>query len=62
MSEISIDIGDAKPIKQRPYKTPFSQRPVIETEINDMLDANTIRPSYSPWSSQKVIVGKKDGG
>ena len=62
VGRLSIDTGDAKPIKQRPYKTPFSQRPIIETEINDMLDANVIRPSCSPWSSLIVVVGKQDGG
>ena len=56
--KLSIDTGDANIIKQRPYRTPFSQRPIIETEINDMLDANIIRPSCFPWSSPIVVVGK----
>ena len=59
--ELQIDTGDAKPIKQKPYRTPFSQRPIVEAEVKDMLEANIIRPSSSPWASPIVIVTKKDG-
>ena len=31
--ELQIDTGDAKPIKQKPYRTPFSQRPIVEAEV-----------------------------
>lgn len=62
MVKLSIETGDAKPIRQKPYRTPYSQRPVVEKEVQDMLEADIIRPSSSPWSSPIVVVGKKDGG
>ena len=59
--KISIDTGDHPPIKQKPYRTPFSQRPQIEKTLSGMLEANIIRPSTSPWASPIVVVPKKDG-
>jgi len=34
---------------------------VIDEEVQEMLRANVIEPSTSPWSSPIVIVRKKDG-
>ena len=59
--KMSIDTGDHPPIKQRPYKIPFSQRPQVNKALDDMLEAGIIRPSQSPWSSSLVIIPKKDG-
>ena len=50
------------PIKQKPYRTPFSQRPLVEKQIDDLLEAKIIRESTSPWSSPIIMVPKKDGG
>ena len=52
---------DYSTIKSKPYHVPFSQRPIIEEQINTMLEKNIIRPSTSPWSSNVVLVAKKDG-
>ena len=59
--KMTIDTGDHTPIKQKPYRTPFSERPKIEKTLDDMLKADIIRPSTSPWASPIVIVPKKDG-
>ena len=59
--KMSIDTGDHPPIKQRPYKIPFSQRPQVDKALDDMLEAGIIQPSQSPWSSPLVIIPKKDG-
>ena len=56
-----IDTGSHPPIKQRPYRLPFSQRKLVEQHIQDMLKAGVIEPSQSPWASPIVIVDKKDG-
>ena len=44
----------------RPYRTPL-QIEIIDKAIDEMLDANVIPRSRSPWSFPVVIVGKKDG-
>ena len=45
----------------RPYRTPIKNREVIDKAINEMIDADVIRRSRSPWSFPVVIVDKKDG-
>ena len=56
-----IDVGDHSPIKSKPYRVPFSQRPFTEEQIKTMLEKNIIRPSMSILSSNVVLVAKKDG-
>ena len=58
---MTINTGDAKPIFQRPYRVPYSQRQVIDTHVREMLDAGVIQPSVSPWASPVVLVPKKEG-
>ena len=33
----------------------------MQEEVDKMLAADVIRPSYSPWRSPVVIIPKKDG-
>ena len=56
-----IDVGNNHPIKMRPYRTPIKNREVIDKAVDEMLDADVIRRSRSPWSFPVVIVDKKDG-
>ena len=56
-----IDTGDHPPIKQNPYRLPFSQRRLVEEHVEKMLKDGIIQPSESPWASPIVIVDKKDG-
>ena len=58
---MQIDIGNNVPIKMKPYRTPIKNREVINKAINEMLDADVIRRSRSPWSFPVVILDKKDG-
>ena len=59
--KMEVDVGDQKPIKMRPYRTPLKNREVIDKAVDEMLDANIIKRSRSPWSFPVVIVDKKDG-
>lgn len=56
-----IDTGDVVPIRQNPYRLPFSKRQKVEECINEMLTDGIIRPSTSPWASPITLVPKKDG-
>ena len=58
---MKIDTGDNLPIKLRPYRTPIHNREVIDKAVDEMLEANVIRRSKSPWSFPVVIADKKDG-
>ena len=58
--KMQIDIGNNLPIKMKPYRTPIKNRAVIDKAINEMLDADVIKGSRSPWSFPVVIVDKKD--
>lgn len=58
---MKVETGDNVPIKQRPYRTPWSQRSLVEEHIDSMLKANVIQESASPWASPIVLVNKKDG-
>ena len=60
--KMHIDTGNAKPISQKPYRTPLTKRTVIEEQIASMLKKGVIRPSSSPWASPVTLVPKKDGG
>ena len=59
--QMKLDTGDHPPVKQKPYKTPFAEWPMVERQLDDMLEAGVISPSNSPWASPIVVVPKKDG-
>lgn len=59
--EHTIDTGDSKPVRQRPYRNSPKEREEIQKQVNEMLQAKVIRESNSPWSSPVVLVRKSDG-
>ena len=58
--QILLKDGTA-PICQRPYRYPHIQKTKIENIIADLLEAGSIRPSHSPFSSPVLLVRKVDG-
>lgn len=58
--EHDIDIGDAKPIKQRFYRVSQEKRLQLETEVQYMLDNGIAEPCYSNWASPCLLVKKSD--
>lgn len=53
-----IEVGEAKPIKQRFYSVSPAVEKLIFKEIDRMLELGVIEPSNSPWSSPMRLVVK----
>ena len=56
-----IVLEDPKPFKQPYRRIPPGMYEEVRQHIKDMLQAGVIRESESPWSSNVVLVRKKDG-
>lgn len=56
-----INTGNAAPIRQPPRRLPFGKRQIEKEEIQKMLDRGIIEPSSSAWSSNTVLITKRDG-
>lgn len=59
--ELTIETGDAKPFKKRPYLLSPYMHKILNDELDDMLKLGVIEPSSSPWSSPVLLVKKKTG-
>ena len=55
-----IDTGNQRPIKQVLRRHPVHHNEEIDRQIDEMLKQDVIERSNSPWSSNVVIVKKKD--
>jgi len=55
-----IELNDNTPFKQRYRKMPPAMYSEVQHHIQQLLDANIIRDSQSPWASNIVLVRKKD--
>ena len=56
-----INLSDETPIKEPHRRIPPALFQEVREHLKEVLDAKTIRPSNSPYSSNVVIVRKKDG-
>ena len=56
-----IDTGDARPIKERPHRMAQSEQQIVREELLKMLGLGIVQHSDSEWTSNVVVVGKKDG-
>ena len=61
VAEHHIDTGEARPIHCNPHAMPHHLRPVLRTELDDMIERDFIEPSRSSWAAPIVYVRKKDG-
>ena len=59
--EHHINTMDAEPIKEPMRRLPMVKRDIEREEVQKMLQKGVIEPSVSPWSSNIVLVKKKDG-
>jgi hypothetical protein len=56
-----IDLNDEIPFKDRCRRIPPSMFEEVRKHLKEMLDIGVIEESNSPWSSNIVLVRKKDG-
>jgi len=56
-----IETEDAPPVRMPFYRQSIPVKKQCSQQIKEMLDANIIHPSDSPWHSPVVMVKKKDG-
>ena len=56
-----VDVGNAKPIKQHPYRCGPVKQSLMEKEIQYMKENDIIEESNSSWSSPCILVPKSDG-
>ena len=57
-----VDTGDARPIKCRPRRLPLARQQACDEAVANMLQADIIEPSDSPWAAAVVMVPKKVTG
>ena len=56
-----IELDNDIPFKQRHRRIPPSMYDEITSHLKDLLSAGVIRQSHSPWTSNVVLVKRKDG-
>ena len=57
-----IKITDPQPFKERYRRIPSHLYEEVKAHLQEMVEVETIRRSFSPWASAVVLVRKKDGG
>ena len=55
-----VDVGDAQPIKQHPYRLNPQKEEYLKNEVQYLLDNDSFEPSQSKWSSPCLLVPKPD--
>jgi hypothetical protein len=61
IEKVHIDTGDAKPIACNPHRLPYHLRETMKEELGELLGADIIEESDSPWAAPCLYVPKKDG-
>jgi len=61
LMEHHIDVGQSTPVKQRCYLVSPKVQEVIRNEVDKMLEAGIIEPSFSEWSNPIVIIKELNG-
>lgn len=60
--ELKIRLVDPhKTVQRRPYRLSPDEREIMRKKVDELLRANIIRPSCSPFASPALLVKKQDG-
>lgn len=59
--EHDIDVKDARPVKQPPYRVNHIKREPMKKEVKYLPDHGLVVPSNSAWSSPCLLEAKGDG-
>ncbi|GFX86126.1 retrovirus-related Pol polyprotein from transposon 297 [Trichonephila clavipes] len=59
--ELSITVTDDKPIYHSPRRLPFTERDIVDKQIDEWTQNGVIEPCSSACASQVLVVRKKDG-
>ena len=57
-----IDTGLNRPFKQALRRHPLAYLPIIDGHVEEMIKHDVIEPAASPWTSNIVLIRKRDGG
>lgn len=55
----TLKLSDAAPVYIKNYRTIHSQKPIIDSSVNELLQNDLIEPSYAPYNSPVQPVPKK---
>ncbi|CAG9789601.1 unnamed protein product [Diatraea saccharalis] len=61
MIEMEIRLTDSDPIVYRPYRMSLNEKTHVREMVQEMIDANIVRESSSPYASPILLVKKKTG-
>nr|XP_026499846.1 uncharacterized protein LOC113403492 isoform X1 [Vanessa tameamea] len=60
--ELKIKLIDSnRTVQRRPYRMSTEERSIVRERVKELLEANIIRPSCSPFASPALLVKKRDG-
>ncbi|GFX40239.1 peptidase A2 domain-containing protein [Trichonephila clavipes] len=60
-TELSITVTDNKPIYHSPKRLPFTERDIVDKQIDEWTQNGIIELCSSAYASQVLVVHKKDG-
>lgn len=60
-TEMVIKLKDSEPVVYRPYRMSYAERAQVRDMVQEMLEAEIVRESSSPYASPIVLVKKKTG-
>lgn len=61
VTEMEIHLKDASPVVYRPYRLAHSERQLVQSMVDEMVEHGIVSESNSPYASPIVLVQKKSG-